>query len=172
MQALNDFFTLPGFNIIGGLATLFSMLVLLFTIISWYRGILPAWWRLGIGLSRRKIAIFAENEYSDLKKLLVDSKLFQASNIEQVGKSSIKSAEELTLLLVHWKPFENNIDEILAIKKDSAALIIYAPHSDGPLPPLVAEKINRHRNSILVNFRGRLLNDILTCMITTSFGEK
>ena len=34
------------------------------------------------------------------------------------------------------------------------------------------EKINSERNSIVVNFRGRLLNDILNCMITTCYKKK
>jgi len=172
MQTLTDFFNNSFFVILGGLGTLFSLVALGFTLYSWSKGILIVWWRLGIALSKRKIAIFAENEFNDLRRLLVESKLFEESNIIQIGKMSIKSAEGLPLLLVHWKPFENNIDEILDIKKDFAALIIYAPHSEGPVPMPVTEKINKHRNTILVNFRGRLVKDVLTCMITTSFDEK
>ena len=64
------------------------------------------------------------------------------------------------------------IDNILKIKDDSDALIIYAPQEEGLIDRSILEKINLERNSIVVNFRGRLLNDILTCMITTSYVKK
>ncbi len=169
MQSVNDFFNHPFFVILGGIATLFSLLALGFTVYLWARGILPVWWRLGIGLSTRKIAIFADKEFDNLKDVLVDSKLFRESNIVRIDTESIKRAEGCPLLLVHWKAFENQIDDILHIKRDFDALVIYAPHKDGPVPPEATEKINRHRNAILVNMRGRLLNDILTCMMTTGF---
>lgn len=169
---LNDFFNHPFFTILGSIATLFSLIALITTVYLWARGIIPVWWRLGIGLSTRKIAIFATTEFDNLKGILVDSKLFRESNIIKVDSESIKKAEGCPLLLVHWKAFETQIDDILKIKKDSDALIVYAPHKDGSVPPEATDKINRHRNTILVNMRGRLLNDILTCMITTGFERR
>lgn len=172
MQPINDFFNNPFFVILGGIATLFSLAVLVVTVYLWARGIIPVLWRLGNGLSMRKIAIFADSEFDNLKDVLVDSKLFRESNILRIDRESIKKAEGCPLLLVHWKVFENQIDDVLQIKRDTDALVIYAPHKDGPVPSDVTDKINRHRNSILVNMRGRLLNDILTCMMTTGFERK
>ena len=101
--------------------------------------------------------------------MLVDSHLFKPKNIVQIDRQSLKKAESVTLLLIHWKPFKAHIDEILRIKKDSAAMIIYAPQKDGFIDNGSLDKINAERNAIIVNFRGRLLNDILTSMITTSY---
>lgn len=172
MKEIIDFFDHPFFIVLGGISTLLTIAAFLFTIYLFARGIFPVWLRLGIGLSKRKIAIFAENEFDNLKSVLLDSKIFQKSNIIKIDKGSIKKAEELTLLLVHWKSFESQIEDILRIKKDSAALIIYAPQNEGYIDKAVLEKINQERNSIIVNFRGRLLNDILICMITTGYKKR
>jgi len=59
------------------------------------------------------------------------------------------------------------------MKKDSTPLIVYAPQNEGRIEPQeVIDEINQHRNSVIVNFRGRLLNDILTSMITTSYEKR
>jgi muconolactone delta-isomerase len=167
MQTPTGAFDNPFFTILGGIGTLFSLAALVTTIYLWAKGALPVLWRLGMGLSTRKIAIFAEDEFEGLKNMLADSKIFQVSNINRVDKKSIKKAAEYTLLLVDWKSFGSEIDEILQIKRDPAALIVYAPPrsmSDDDI-----RKIDAQRNSIIVNLRGRLVNDILTSMMTTSF---
>jgi sRNA-binding carbon storage regulator CsrA len=172
MQQIIDFFNHPFFIIVGGLTTSFAAIAVIFTIFFVVKGVLPVWYRLGMGLTRRKITVFAEDEFDNLKGLLVDSKIFQGKNIIKIERNSIKKAASSTLLLVHWKCFETEIEDILRIKKDSAALIIYAPRDEGTIKDKeILEKINQERNAIIVNFRGRLLNDILTCMITTSYGN-
>jgi hypothetical protein len=172
MQTIIDFFDHPVFIVLGGISTLITLIAVLYGIYLFAKGIFPVWYRLGMGLSRRKIAVFAENEFDGLKNMLVDSGLFQKANVIKIDKGSIKKAEGMTLFLMHWKSFESDLDDILRIKKDSAALIIYAPQNEGSINKAVLEKINRERNSIIVNFRGRLLNDILTCMITTSYEKR
>lgn len=172
MQTIVDFFNHPVFIILGGISTLVTLIAVLYGIYLFAKGIFPVWYRLGMGLSRRKIAVFAEIEFDGLKNMLVDSGLFQKANVIKIDKGSIKKAEGMTLFLMHWKSFESDLDDILRIKKDSAALIIYAPQNEGFIDKAVLEKINRERNSIIVNLRGRLLNDILTCMITTSYEKR
>jgi hypothetical protein len=61
------------------------------------------------------------------------------------------------------------LNAILSAKKDGTALLIYAPQEEGFIPKEDIAKINQHRNVIVVNFRGRLLNDIVTSLITTSY---
>ena len=105
--------------------------------------------------------------------MLVDSKIFEDKNILQINKNDLKKAEKETLFLVHWKDYQDKIDDILTLKKDSTALVIYAPQNEGRIEPVdMMEKINYHRNTIVVNFRGRLINDILVCLITTSYEKR
>jgi len=126
-------------------------------------------YRLGIALSKRKIAIFAESDgLNNLKNILVDSKLFREKNILQIDRNSIRKAEGESLLLLHWESFKDRLDDVLEIKKDAAALIVYAPTEGGKIDDDAMKKISDHRNIIVVNFRGRLVNDVLACMMTSS----
>jgi hypothetical protein len=70
---------------------------------------------------------------------------------------------------VHWKSFEEEIGKILEMKNDSTALVVYAPTNEGRIENALMERINNERNSIVVNLRGRLLNDVLVSMITTGY---
>ncbi len=169
MQALNDFFNQSFFVIFGGVSTVLTLLAALYAVYLVLKGVIPVWFRLGMGLSRRKIAVFAENEFDDLKGMLEDSGLFQRGNILKVEKNAIRKAEGTTLFLVHWKSFESELEKILAMKKNSTALIVYAPQSEGFIEKASMERINNERNSIVVNLRGRLLNDVLVSMITTGY---
>jgi hypothetical protein len=58
------------------------------------------------------------------------------------------------------------------IKKTSTPLIIYSPQGTDKINQDSLEKINNEPNSVIVNFRGRLLNDIFTSVITTSYDKK
>ena len=169
IKSIIDFFNHPLFVCVGGLTTLLAVVGLLWTTVLIARGLLPIWIRLGMGLAKRKIAILAKEEADDLSDILVDSRLFNAENIMQVGAQSIKKAESATIILVHWKPFEAKIDEILEVKRDSDALVIYAPQHEGPIPDEDMARLAAQRHTIIVNFRGRLLNEIYTTMITTSY---
>jgi len=73
---------------------------------------------------------------------------------------------------MHWKSSKASLDSILSDKDDATALIIYSPQEEGILLDEEIKKINQHRNVILVNMRGRLLNDIITSLITTSYEKK
>lgn len=170
METITEFFNGSFFVIFGGISTIITIILLAYGIFLWLKGILPIVIRLGKGLSGREIAIFADsNNFDSLKNLLVDSDIFKERNISHVDQKSFKKAEDISLMLVHWKSFEDQLDKILDIKKDTDALIIYAPHEDGKISPKNMKIINEHRNTLVVNFRGRLLNDILVSMMTTSY---
>lgn len=130
---------------------------------------LPALVRLGNGLSRRKIAIFAKgNNLNFLTNLLVDTKLFNKKNLIDVSSSGdFGRAERATVFLVFWDDWQDKIDEILRAKKDNTALVVYAPPGAIPRDKLV--ELDNKRNVTVTNFRGRLLNDIVVSMITTSY---
>jgi hypothetical protein len=157
----------------GYVTTIIVFIAIIVGFVNWFMGISPALWRLGKGLACRKIAILAENDaYVSLKDLLLDSNLFRKENIVQVTNSDIQKAEKFTLLLAHWKSISAHLKDILAIKKDSTALLIYAPQGEGFIDKDAINTINEHRNVIIVNFRGRLLNDIVTSLITTGYNKK
>ncbi len=124
---ITNFFESPFFSIVGGISTILMILGFFYIAYLVIRGVLPVWYRLGIGLSKSKIAIFSLNEFSCLKNMLTDSKIFKEKNIIKVNKNDLKKACKLQILLVHWKDFQNEIHDILLLKKDNQSLIIYAP---------------------------------------------
>lgn len=139
--------------------------------VVWAVGIGPALWRLGNGLACRRIAVFAKDgALTSLDALLADSRLFWKANIINVGaEGDIGKAERATLFLVHWPDWTDTWKKILDQKRDGTALIVYAPQDKGRIPADVLEEMNNARNVVICNFRGRLLNDIVTSMITTSY---
>jgi hypothetical protein len=167
-----NFFNHPFFIIVGGVSTILIILSFFYTMFLVIKGVFPVWYRLGIGLSSRKLAIFASTEYESLKSMLVDSKIFKEHNIMQVNENDLNKAANESLFLVHWKDYHHKIGDILRIKKDSTALIVYAPQNEGHIEQKDMTEINSHRNTIVVNFRGRLLNDIMVSMITTSYEKR
>jgi hypothetical protein len=147
------------------------VLAILFTIFVLVRGIAPALWRLGNGLARRKIALFAKGDnVSSLRSLLVDSKLIRAKNIVEITTAAdIGRAEGASIYLVFWHDWIGAIDAILAQKPDECALVVYAPYDKDRIPPDEMKKLDGKRHTAVTNFRGRLLNDIVTSMITTAY---
>jgi hypothetical protein len=158
------------------LSTLWNFLILLFIVIvgggisfiAYMRVFISVWWRLGKGLTKRQIAIFAKGDhFLQLKELLINSKLFKEKNIIQIHEDNIKKAKDITIKLVYWEDYELELNNILNLKKESDALIVYALPKTVKCPQM--EQINKEPNCILVNLRGRLINDILVSMITTGY---
>lgn len=172
MDKIIEFFNHPFFIIIGGISTIIAIGGFCYGIYVVFKGILPVWIRLGKSLHNRKIAIYAEENYSSLKSTLVDSGIFKKNNIIQVHNDSIEKGRDYTIMLVYFPDCEDCLENILKTKRDSDALIVYAPRENGSISDEVLKEINLQRNSIIVNFRGRLLNDIVTSMITTVYEKK
>lgn len=173
MGYIVNFFNSPFFIIIGGVSTLLMIAGVLYAAYLILAGILPVLYRLGMALSKREVAIFASSEYDSLKSMLVDSKIFKNKNIIQVNKNDIKKAHKANLFLVHWSDYKDCMNEILQLKNDSTALVIYAPQSEEKIDDQdMLNKINLQRNSIIVNFRDRLLNDIFISLITANYERK
>ena len=156
---------------VGRVTTVIFLLTLAYGIYAWARGILPALIRLGNGLSKRKIAIFARGDHlRSLESLLLDSKLFNKKNVIDISSDSdFGRAEQATLYLIFWHDWQDKITEILNTKKDNTGLVVYAPQDLGLIPQDKLKELTGKRNVIVVNFRGRLLNDIVISLMTTSY---
>lgn len=155
---------------IGRVTTVIFMVALFYGGYLWLKGILPALWRLGNGLSKRKIAIFAKSgNFSSLRDLLIDSKLFNKNNISHISsESDIKKAESQTLFLVYWPDWKETLGKIVNLKKDGTALVIFAPQDKGFIPKKQINLLDE-RNVMVTNFRGRLLSDIISSLVTTTY---
>ena len=178
MEAIINFFNHPFFIIFGGISVTLVIVGILLNLIFWILGIAPLLWRLGYGRWVRKIAIVANTEvYNNLKKDLVDSGIFRAGKICPITDQSLSDVKDHYLLLVHYQSFtEENIKTILANKKSKAGMIFYypefSPQEGQQISNEIRNEISNSSNTTIVNFRGRLLNDIVTTLITTSYEKR
>lgn len=156
---------------IGRGTTALFVLTLIGGAYAWGKGILPALLRMGNGFGKRKIAIFARVDHLDgLKSLLLDSKLFSEKNLITVtSPNDLGKAEKATVFLVYWGDWQGAINEVLNAKKDSTALIVYAPQDESRIPDDKMTLINKKRNAVVANMRGRLINDIIVSLISTGY---
>lgn len=178
MNVLINFFNHPFFIIFGGISATILVAGILLNFIFWILGIAPLLLRLGYGRWFRNIAIVSNDEYfNSLKNDLIQSGLFREKNIFQISPQSLSKVREYNLLLVHYQSFtEKSIKKILEHKRSKAGMIFYYPGYSAKNKKIIPDKlfneINNMENVTLVNFRGRLLNDIVITLITTSYEKK
>ena len=167
-----DFYNHPLFIIVGGLTVTLAFLAFVYRLACWAFGITPIVFRLGIALWQRKVAIFGNAEiFESLESSLIDSNIFKKKNIVHISADNIDKAKDETIFLVDWGTFGDKIEQIFSARKNhQTAIVIYAKPASIPQDKM--SDIANRANTVVVNFRGRLLNDILTSLITTSYDRK
>ncbi|RAQ95634.1 hypothetical protein [Thermogemmatispora tikiterensis] len=163
---MDAFFT--ALNWIGLILSLPGLIAFALGLYAWVRGIAPVLYRLGLGLARRKIALLAKGDnVASGRSLLLDPHLFREENLIIVtSPKDLGRAERADVLLVYWEDWKDNIDDILRLKRDHVALVIYAlPQT---ILPEKLKELDSHRYTIVANFRGRLLNDVIVSLIAIS----
>lgn len=173
MQKIIDVVMSP-LGIIGTVDTFLLTILIIRGTVLWSKGISPVLYRLGNGLARRKIAIFAQGDNrASLKSLLLDSELFREKNICEIsGIQDLGKAEEASVYLVYWPDWAQQIGSILDKKPDKCALVVYAPYDQAKIAPEQMKALDGRRHTAVTNFRGRLLNDIVVSMITTHYEKR
>lgn len=171
-QSLIDFFNHPVFIIVGGLTVVLSAIGIIYRVVCIILGVTPLVFRIGKAIWRRKVAVIGSSEaYSSLKDCITDTNIFKTHNVIHIPIDNIDKAKEHTILLVDWETSGNQIDQIFIARKNfNTAVIIFA--KAGSIPHDKMAEIANKSNTVVVNFKGRLLNDILNSLITTSFDGK
>lgn len=168
-NSITAFYSHPLFIIVGGLTVTLVVLGSLYKVICSIFGITPVVFRLGVALWKRKVAIFGSVEvFESIKASLLDSKIFKEQNIVHIKSDNIDKAKDETIFLVDWETFGDKIEQIFSARKNhQTAIVIYAKPASISQDKM--SDIANRANTVVVNFRGRLLNDILTSLITTSY---
>lgn len=178
LNSIIAFYNHPFFIIFGGISATIVILGVILNFVFWILGITPLLWRLGYGRWFRKISIVANNDsYTSLEGDLMGSGIFRKNNISHISSQNLARIKDSDLLLVHYKSFsEKEINEILSYKLHTAGMIFYYPNFSSEkgefIPNKIRDKISNTPNTSIVNFRGRLLNDVVTTLITTSYEKK
>jgi hypothetical protein len=154
------------FKFFGGLTATIAILTFLFGLIGRLYGVTPLAFRIANALYRRRIAILGDvAAQASMEEVLHDSDIFRKKNIVKIGLDNIDKVKDETILLVDWQSCAQHINEILAAKRHKTALIIFAKHQ--AIPVATMDTITNRSNTVIVNTRGRLLNDVLNALITT-----
>lgn len=164
-------------DIVGAVTTALGIIFFFIAVISWLLGVSPLLYRLGFGRWSRKIDIVADDtNFNSLKKDLEKTGVFRSKNIRHINASNLADVKEMNLGLLHYQSFTvEQVEAILSDKKSSAGLVTYFPEFSPPsnvIPVDMMKKINDHSFTTIVNFRGRLVNDLLVTLLSTSYEKK
>lgn len=128
-------------------------------------------WRFGLALYGKKIMIVASDEdYCDLEEDLSDSGLIKRKNIQRVsGKHISKVKDALLLIVVYGYLDKDGFRQIINGKSSRCGLIVHCPPEKGRIDDEEMRLLSKTAFTALCNFRGRLVNDVLLMMLSTSF---
>lgn len=163
-------------EIIGLVTTAVAVLSFFGLVLGWLLGITPLLYRLGLGRWLRKISIVANaDNFTSLKADMVDSGVFRERNIDHISSLHLSKVKEANLLLLDYGSFtEQQVKTVIRDKPSAAGMVVYFPgfSQTNRIPDDIAKLINNEPHTVLVNFRGRLINDILTTLLSTSYAKK
>lgn len=130
----------------------------------YFTGLLNTLYRLSYNITKQKIAIYSKN--NSLENLIKDSKLFRNENIVKIeSDNDLNIDDDITMMLIDYNDFKNELELILNKKKRNNSLIIYCPYDYGRIDDDIMNNIDKTPYSIVTNFRGRLINDIFISML-------
>ncbi len=134
-------------------------------------GITQAAYRFGLALYGKRIAIISDDgDYQDLRDDLADSGLIKERNIEHVSKNHLAKAKDaLLVIVVHGYLETEELRQVVAGKNVRCGLITYCPPSKGRISAEEMNLLGKTAFTTICNFRGRLVNDTLLMMLSTSF---
>jgi len=172
MEILNsmiEIFNHPFFVLVGGITVVFSLVGVAYGVVCWFFGVTPFLFRLGWSLWGRKVAVFGSTDaYQNLKATLTDSGLFWESNVLHIPIQNIDKAKTQSVFVVDWESFGDHVERVFdARSSHQVPIVIFARPAS--IPPDKMSDIANRSNTVVVNFRGRLLNDVLTSLLTTSY---
>ena len=166
------------YSIISFISSCASLIFEIWGIISFAALIIGAFTRLGkaagrfgLALFKKKIAVVAsDDDYQDLGEDLADSGLIKENNIIRISdKQLAKANDALLLVAVYGYLNKEDFRELVKGKNARCGLIVYCPPENGYLPPEEMALLSKTAFTALCNFRGRLVNDVLLMMLSTSF---
>lgn len=159
-------------SFISALFTAGSILIMLAVIYWTIRGLIPPLVRLGYGLQRKRIVIVAyEQHAAELSRLIQGTKLFNKNRIQIIAPDiELDQISKADVVLTYFSDCQGAMEEILNRKRSDAALIVYAPPPER-VPSETMTQLAAQKHVLLCNFRGRLMNDILTSMMTVAYDK-
>ena len=129
-------------------------------------------WRFGMGVAWRKVFIVADGDSRDeIKNDLVRSGIFKEKNVKTKTKGEIGDLKGARLLILKYEYLEKEkVLEMVSQKAPDCGVLVYAKFR--AIPDDVLDELNLFQHVSVVNFRGRLVNEALLLLLSTSFARK
>lgn len=166
-------------NLIDTVGTVQTLIDIIFAIgtilfvIACIVGVVKPAYRFGMGISFKKTYIVSDNEatFHTIEDDLVSSGLIKKNNIVRLTSSSIDKLAGARLIILDFASLgQEIIIQAINKKTPNCGALVYA--RPGEVPNAVMEKLNNCHHVSVVNFRGRLINETLMLMLSTSFSKK
>lgn len=159
------------FSCLDTIFRLFGLISVALIILGALSGITQAMWRFGLALFGKKVVVIAEvTEFECIKEDLTDSGLIKSKNVIRVSDKQLAKARNALLLIVAYGYLnEKELEKVISDKDSRCGLIVYCPPERGRVSPEEMQTLSKTAFSALCNFRGRLVNDVLLMMLSTSF---
>lgn len=131
-------------------------------------------WRFGLALYGKKIMIISDgDDYHDLEEDLSSSGLIKKKNVLHISNKQLSKAKNALLLIVVYDYLNNSdFQNVIRNKSTRCGLIVHCPPEKGRIAAEEMELLSKSTFTALCNFRGRLVNDVLLMMLSTSFKKK
>jgi len=155
----------------GRISAVIVISVTLWGIVLWSRGIVPVTIRAG-KMRQRTVAIFGSDEnYDEIAACLGETKLFKRKNFIQIkNKGNLAASLGKEIFVVSWADWGDNIEKILDRKTSETGVIIYA--APEAIPGEMMGSLQEYNFVTVTNFKGRLINDLVTMAITIRYAKK
>ncbi len=135
-----------------------------------------AGWRFGLALFAKKIMIVAnEEDRNNIRCDLTRSGLIKEKNIRMVSSAQLVDLKGAFMIIVSYGYLkDDDFARVINEKSSRCGLIVYCPPEPerGSLSEEEKSLLNSTPFTTLCNFRGRLVNDVLLMMLSTSFKKK
>lgn len=158
-------------TVISFILAMVGVVSLAFVVIGCISGLTQAIVRFGLALFGKKVAVFASaDDFHVIKSDLASSGLVKEKNIERVSVEQRSSLNEALLIVFACRDDnKKHIKEVVVRKNPRCGLVVYCPDGPSALTHEEMAEINAAPFATVCNFRGRLINDILLMMLSTSF---
>ena len=121
-------------------------------------------WKKGCGFRKRP------DDFHVIKSDLASSGLVKEKNIERVSVEQRSSLNEALLIVFACRDDKRSTSKrLLSERTLRCGLVVYCPDGPSALTREEMPEINAAPFATVCNFRGRLINDILLMMLSTSF---
>lgn len=159
-------------GLVGDIMTLGSIIAAAVVAYCAITGILRALWRFGLGVAWRKVHIIADADVRDeLRSDLIGSGIIKKRNIATRTKGMTGNLKGACMFILDYEYLgEDEVLKILSNKDFNSGALVYA--KPGIIPEGVLDKLNTYQHVSVVNFRGRLVNEALLLLLSTSFTRK